>query len=144
MSVKKWHLLSQLGDIGPPGLMGPPGLPGKLTQLLDNNKDSHSINTFLRSTRLSRIKRRQRRSRRCRKYLKTSISLECPLTQDFSNRWILPQKYRKMRRRQDEHGMSDAPYLIPEIVSISLFVRVQLINQINLSFTVSRSAGPTR
>lgn len=27
------------------------------------------------------------------------------------------QKYRKMRRRQDEHGMSDAPYIIPEIVS---------------------------
>lgn len=29
-----------------------------------------------------------------------------------------PQKYRKMRRRQDEHGMSDAPFIMPDIVSL--------------------------
>lgn len=29
-----------------------------------------------------------------------------------------------MRRRQDEHGMSDAPYIIPEIVSSLFFINV--------------------
>jgi hypothetical protein len=39
----------------------------------------------------------------------------------FLTRCFLPQKYRKMRRRQDEHGMSDAPYIIPDIVSNNFF-----------------------
>lgn len=108
------------GDIGPPGLMGPPGLPGKLISTSQPN-EKHQFPLFSRSTRLPRLERWQRRPRRLGK----SFSC-CPLTShstlyrtriNQNSRSFAFQKYRKMRRRQDE-GMSDAPYsIIPEIVS---------------------------
>lgn len=83
------------GDIGPPGLMGPPGLPGPPGypgSKGDKGDRGDSVS-----------------------------SSEMTFAEGSINQTTLSQKYRKMRRRQDEHGMSDAPYIIPEIVSSFFF-----------------------
>lgn len=103
------------GDIGPPGLMGPPGLPGK-SQMEQRHRSGITIqtsNTFAcitftgppgypgskgdkgdRGDSVSRFKGAERRQW---------------IVNDFCSIHSCSQKYRKMRRRQEE-GMADAPH----------------------------------
>lgn len=74
-------------------IQGPPGYPGPKGDKGDRGDSVCYHNLF---------------------YIQLNVLI---LIEQLSTSTNSQQKYRKMRRRQDEHGMSDAPYIIQDMVS---------------------------